>query len=198
MTQATSPLGGTGDKLAARVRTDVAGTPVLSFGTESHQGMRPKSPAGWRPKPSGCRTHPGRVTQRGAGAARRSRRGTCRARPHHFRHGCAALHVCRDAPLSIPHVPRAVGGGMRETAKVLNGLLFAVTPWLVLVAMALFLFPGPVQRWGLASLERFERWRAESGVRRAAPLLTQMLLVPPRIQDRVGGHGLGPGYVVRW
>ncbi|MFI8491223.1 hypothetical protein [Streptomyces rubrogriseus] len=25
-----------------------------------------------------------------------------------------------------------------------------------------------------------------------------MLLVPPRIQDRVGGHGLAPGYVVRW
>ncbi|WP_198351842.1 hypothetical protein [Streptomyces silvensis] len=87
---------------------------------------------------------------------------------------------------------------MRETAEVLNGLLFAVTPWLVLVAMALFLFPGPVQRWGLASLERFERWRADSGVRRAAPLLTQMLLVSPRIQDRVGGHGLAPGYVVRW
>lgn len=42
MTQATSPLGGTSDKLAARVRTDVAGTRVLSFGTESHQGMRPK------------------------------------------------------------------------------------------------------------------------------------------------------------
>ncbi|MEU1790303.1 hypothetical protein ABZ553_31440 [Streptomyces sparsogenes] len=81
---------------------------------------------------------------------------------------------------------------------MLNGLLFAVTPWLVLVAMALFLFPGPVQRWGLASLERFERWRADSGVRRAAPLLTQMLLVPPRIQNRVGGHGLAPGYVVRW
>lgn len=87
---------------------------------------------------------------------------------------------------------------MRETAKVLNGLLFAVTPWLVLVAMALFVVPGPVQRWGSASLERFERWRADSGVRRAAPLLTQMLLVPPRIQDRVGGHGLAPGYVVRW
>ncbi|WP_405558562.1 hypothetical protein [Streptomyces sp. NBC_01171] len=81
---------------------------------------------------------------------------------------------------------------------MLNGLLFAVTPWSVLVAMALFLFPGTVQRWGSASLERFERWRADSGVRRAAPLLTQMLLVPPRIEDRIGGHGLAPGYVVRW
>ncbi|MFG3350183.1 hypothetical protein ACGF1Z_34635 [Streptomyces sp. NPDC048018] len=81
---------------------------------------------------------------------------------------------------------------------MLLGLLFAITPWFALVAMALFLFPGPVQRWGLESLERFERWRADSGVRRAAPLLTQMLLVPPRIQDRVGGHGLAPGYVVRW
>lgn len=59
------PLGGTGDKLAARVRTDLAGTPVLSLGTESHQGMRPKSPAGWRPGQSGCRTHPGRVGQGG-------------------------------------------------------------------------------------------------------------------------------------
>ncbi len=87
---------------------------------------------------------------------------------------------------------------MRETAEVLNGLLFAVTPWLIVVAMSLFLFPGPVQRWGLASLERFERWRTDWGMRRAAPLLTQMLLVPPRIQDRVGGHGLAPGYVVRW
>lgn len=83
-------------------------------------------------------------------------------------------------------------------AKVLNGLLFAVTPWLVLVAMALFLVPGPVQRWGTASLEHLQRWRADSGVRRAAPFLTQMLLLPPRIRDRVGGHGLAPGYVVRW
>lgn len=87
---------------------------------------------------------------------------------------------------------------MRETAHVLIGFLFAVTPWLAVVGMALFLFPGPVQRWGLASSERFERGRADSGVRRAAPLLTQMLLLPPRIRDRVGGHGLAPGYVVRW
>jgi len=87
---------------------------------------------------------------------------------------------------------------MRETAKVLNGFLFAVTPWLVLVGMVLFLIPGPVQRWGTVSLERFERLRADSGVRRAAPLLTQMLLLPPRIRARVGGHGLAPVYVVRW
>ena len=87
---------------------------------------------------------------------------------------------------------------MRETAKVLNGILFAVTPWLVLVGMLMFLIPGPVQRWGTASLERFERLRADSGLHRAAPLLTQILLLPPRIRDRVGGHGLAPGYVVRW
>ncbi|WP_327575400.1 MULTISPECIES: hypothetical protein [unclassified Streptomyces] len=47
-------------------------------------------------------------------------------------------------------------------------------------------------------MERLQRWRADSGVRRAAPLLTQLLLLPPRIRDRVGGHGLAPGYVVRW
>ncbi|MFE0850618.1 hypothetical protein [Streptomyces rochei] len=81
---------------------------------------------------------------------------------------------------------------------MLIGFFFAVTPWLAVVGMALFLFPGPVQRWGAASLERFERSRADSGVRRAAPLLTQMLLLPTRIRDRVGGHGLAPGYVVRW
>ncbi|MFF5393416.1 hypothetical protein ACFY5H_34815 [Streptomyces sp. NPDC013012] len=81
---------------------------------------------------------------------------------------------------------------------MLNSFLFAVTPWLVSVGMLLFLIPGPVQRWGTASLERFERLRADSGLHRAAPLLTQMLLLPPRIRDRVGGHGLAPGYVVRW
>ncbi|WP_308310579.1 hypothetical protein [Streptomyces sp. G3] len=112
--------------------------------------------------------------------------------------GAARCTPRRHATSSIPHVPRAVGGGMRETAEVLNGLLFAITPWLVLVAMALFLFPGPVQRSGVATLERFERLRADSGVRRAAPLLTQVLLLPPRIRDRVNGHGLTPGYVVRW
>ncbi|MGA4980423.1 hypothetical protein [Streptomyces cinereoruber] len=47
-------------------------------------------------------------------------------------------------------------------------------------------------------MERFERLRADSGLHQAAPLLTQMLLLPPRIRDRVGGHGLAPGYVVRW
>ncbi|MFF8683148.1 hypothetical protein ACF07F_35060 [Streptomyces sp. NPDC015237] len=87
---------------------------------------------------------------------------------------------------------------MRETAEVLIGFLFALSPWLVTVGVVLFLIPGPVQRWGAASSERFERLRADSGVRRAAPLLTQMLLLPPRIRERVGGHGLAPGYVVRW
>ncbi|MEU0036131.1 hypothetical protein [Streptomyces sp. NPDC006333] len=48
------------------------------------------------------------------------------------------------------------------------------------------------------SLEQLQRWRADAAVRRAAPLLTQMLLLPPQIRDRVGGHGLAPGYVVRW
>ncbi|MFI9039429.1 hypothetical protein [Streptomyces sp. NPDC053726] len=66
------------------------------------------------------------------------------------------------------------------------------------VAIALLFIPGPVQRWWSGSLERFERLRAASGVRRAAPLLTQILLLPPRIRDRVDGHGLAPRYVVRW
>ncbi|MFE6128572.1 hypothetical protein ACFQ6Q_09910 [Streptomyces sp. NPDC056437] len=66
------------------------------------------------------------------------------------------------------------------------------------VAIALLLIPGPVQRWSSRSLERFERLRVASGVRRAAPLLTQILLLPPRIRDRVDGHGLAPQYVVRW
>ncbi|MFC4507411.1 MULTISPECIES: hypothetical protein [Streptomyces] len=77
-------------------------------------------------------------------------------------------------------------------------VLVALSPWLAAVGMVLLYVPGPVQRWGAASLERFERLRADSGVRRAAPLLTQILLLPPRIQDRVGGHGLAPQYVVRW
>ncbi|MEU7737318.1 hypothetical protein AB0B51_30245 [Streptomyces griseus] len=78
------------------------------------------------------------------------------------------------------------------------GLIVALSPWLFLAGMLLFLIPGPVQRWGAASWERLERRRADSGVRRAAPLLTQMMLLPPRIHDRVGGNGLAPSYVVRW
>lgn len=77
-------------------------------------------------------------------------------------------------------------------------VLVAVTPWLAAVGMALLVIPGPIQRWGAASWEGFERLRAVSGVRRAAPLLMQMLLLPPRIHDRVDGHGLAPSYVVRW
>ncbi|WP_406126094.1 hypothetical protein [Streptomyces sp. NBC_00989] len=77
-------------------------------------------------------------------------------------------------------------------------LIAALSPWLVLVGMVLLYIPGPIQRWGVASTECFERLRAISGVRRAAPLLTQMILLPPRLQDRVGGHGLAPQYVVRW
>ncbi|MGW7027112.1 hypothetical protein ACWGFX_07980 [Streptomyces xanthophaeus] len=78
------------------------------------------------------------------------------------------------------------------------GLVVALSPWLFLVGMLLLAIPGPVQRWGSAAWERFERRRADSGVRCAAPLLTQMLLLPPRILDRVGGNGLAPSYVVRW
>lgn len=79
-----------------------------------------------------------------------------------------------------------------------TGLLIAVIELAFLVAVALVFIPGPVQRWLVGAWERFERLRAVSGVRRAAPLLTQILLLPPRIQDRVGGHGLAPQYVVRW
>ncbi|MGQ4719046.1 hypothetical protein ACUN22_35885 [Streptomyces anulatus] len=78
------------------------------------------------------------------------------------------------------------------------GPIVALSPWLFLAGMLMFLIPGPVQRWGAASWERLERRRADSGVRRAAPLLTQMMLLPPRIHDRVGGNGLAPPYVVRW
>ncbi|SES39005.1 hypothetical protein SAMN04487983_10485 [Streptomyces sp. yr375] len=87
---------------------------------------------------------------------------------------------------------------MRETVQVFIGILIALSPWLVAIGMVLFFIPGPAQRWGVASLERFERLRADTGVRRAAPLLTQILLLPTRTQDRVGGHGLAPQYVVRW
>ncbi|WP_329564956.1 hypothetical protein [Streptomyces sp. NBC_01361] len=78
-------------------------------------------------------------------------------------------------------------------------IIFVLGIELVLfVALALPIFPGPVQRWCLRSLERFERLRENSGVRRAGPLLTQILLLPPRIRERVDGHGLAPRYVVRW
>ncbi|MFD9444227.1 hypothetical protein ACFWBR_38085 [Streptomyces sp. NPDC060006] len=65
-------------------------------------------------------------------------------------------------------------------------------------AILLIIIPGPVQRWWLGRLDRFEQLRAASGLRRATPLLTQMMLLPPQIHERVGGHGLAPGYVVRW
>ncbi|WP_326658674.1 hypothetical protein [Streptomyces canus] len=66
------------------------------------------------------------------------------------------------------------------------------------VAIALFFIPGPVQRWCFGHLEEFERLRLASGLRRAVPLLMQILLLPPRILDRVDGYGLTPVYVVRW
>jgi len=88
--------------------------------------------------------------------------------------------------------------GIRETVDVLIGFLIVGVELGLAVAIALFFVPGPVQRWSLRSLERFERLRGAWGVRRAAPLLTQILLLPPRIRDRVGGHGLAPPYVVRW
>lgn len=81
---------------------------------------------------------------------------------------------------------------------MLTNVLILVIELVPVCVIALFLFPGPVQRWSIRSVERFERLRSTLGVRRAAPLLRQMLLLPPRIQDRVDGHGLAPGYVVRW
>ncbi|MGD6740633.1 hypothetical protein ACOKM3_02180 [Streptomyces sp. BH106] len=68
----------------------------------------------------------------------------------------------------------------------------------VVVATAMVLVPGPVQRWIGRTSDRFERLRENAGTRRAGPLLEQILLLPPRIQDRVDGHGLAPRYVVRW
>lgn len=65
-------------------------------------------------------------------------------------------------------------------------------------AIALYVIPGPVQRWYMRYLEDLERLRVASGLRRAVPLLMQILLLPPRILDRVDGHGLAPQYVVRW
>ncbi|OUC95459.1 hypothetical protein CA983_33415 [Streptomyces swartbergensis] len=46
---------------------------------------------------------------------------------------------------------------MSETVHVSTvGLLVAISPWLVLVGMLLFLIPGPVQRWGLGVLEHLD------------------------------------------
>ncbi|MGW2329109.1 hypothetical protein ACWC5C_25595 [Streptomyces sp. NPDC001700] len=87
---------------------------------------------------------------------------------------------------------------MRETVDVLIGYLVVGLELVLMVAIVLIHIPGPVQRWCSGSLDRFEQLRMVSGVRRAAPLLTQILLLPPHIQDRVGGHGLAPQYVVRW
>ncbi|MEU4098707.1 hypothetical protein [Streptomyces sp. NPDC026673] len=78
------------------------------------------------------------------------------------------------------------------------GLLVAIALWLISIGMVLLITSGPVQRWWSGLLERFERLRAAWGLRRAAPLLMQILLLPPRICDRVGGHGLAAQYVVRW
>ncbi|MEU6825573.1 hypothetical protein ABZ921_33590 [Streptomyces atriruber] len=69
---------------------------------------------------------------------------------------------------------------------------------MVTLTIFLLVIPGPAQRWIFRILERFERLRENTGARRAGPLLTQILLLPTRIQDRVDGHGLAPGYVVRW
>ncbi|MFI1865492.1 hypothetical protein [Streptomyces jumonjinensis] len=79
-----------------------------------------------------------------------------------------------------------------------TGILFLGIELVLVVAFMLFLIPGPVQRWALGCWERFKRLRDVWGVRRAAPLLRQILLLPPRIQDRVDGHGLAAQYVVRW
>ncbi|MEU1073179.1 MULTISPECIES: hypothetical protein [unclassified Streptomyces] len=81
---------------------------------------------------------------------------------------------------------------------MLIGLLIVGSELMLAVAITLINIPGPVHRWASRSVERFERLRDVSGVRRAGPLLTQALLLPPRIQNRVGGHGLAPQYVVRW
>jgi hypothetical protein len=81
---------------------------------------------------------------------------------------------------------------------VLIGYLLVGIELVLGVAIALLFIPGPVQRWSSRSVERFERLRVVSGVRRAAPLLIQILLLPPRTLERVDGHGLAPVYVVRW
>ncbi|MDG9695354.1 hypothetical protein QC281_35360 [Streptomyces sp. DH17] len=80
----------------------------------------------------------------------------------------------------------------------LLGVFVMVAPWLAVVGLALLLIEGPVRRWYLERVDRLQRLRAHSGVRQAAPLLIQMTLVPPRVHERVGGHGLASSYVVRW
>lgn len=102
-------------------------------------------------------------------------------------------------PLLIHRVPGVVVSGIGETADVsMKALLILGSELAFLVAVVLFFVPGPVQRWWFRSLEHFERLRIAAGLRRAAPLLTQMMLLPSRIGDRVGGHGLAPQYVVWW
>ncbi|MFE4531428.1 hypothetical protein [Streptomyces anulatus] len=68
----------------------------------------------------------------------------------------------------------------------------------IFLMIGLAFLEGPVHRWCLRILERWERARTAAGMRRASPLLNQVLLLPPRIQDRVDGYGLAPGYIVRW
>ncbi|MET9860702.1 hypothetical protein ABZY93_15530 [Streptomyces smyrnaeus] len=77
-------------------------------------------------------------------------------------------------------------------------MIFLGAALVVVVSIALVIFPGPVQRWLWQTWECFERLRAASGVRRAGPLLWQILLLPPRVRDRVDDHGLAPLYVARW
>ncbi|MGY1503005.1 hypothetical protein ACW4TU_41625 [Streptomyces sp. QTS52] len=102
------------------------------------------------------------------------------------------------APSTVLRVPAVTAIGMGDTADVLRIGLSIVVNLVIWVAIPLLVFPGPVQRWSSRLLEDFERLRVASGVRRAAPLLMQMMLLPPRIRDRVDGHGLAPLYVMRW
>ncbi|MFE1310709.1 hypothetical protein [Streptomyces sp. NPDC058755] len=110
---------------------------------------------------------------------------------------CIRFAPNAPAPSSVHRVPGVAVGGIRETVDVAIGYLVVGIELVLGVAIALLFIPGPVQRWWLRFWEGFERLRVASGVRRATPLLTQMPL-PPRIRDRVDGHGLTPLYVMRW
>ncbi|MEE1737140.1 hypothetical protein PUR49_11620 [Streptomyces sp. BE147] len=87
---------------------------------------------------------------------------------------------------------------MGENAGVWKVPLFLSIELAIIVMVGLAFFEGPAQRWYLRKFDQFERARAASGIRRATPLLNEMLLLPQRLQDRVGGYGLTPVYVVRW
>ncbi|MFD6474576.1 hypothetical protein ACFWEH_13880 [Streptomyces anulatus] len=87
---------------------------------------------------------------------------------------------------------------MGEDALVWKIILLLSIQLVIFVMVGLVFLEGPVRRWLSGLLARFERARTAASMRRASPLLTQALFLPPQIQDRLTGYGLAPGYAVRW